>query len=75
MIQKLDRQVFKYAPDQMILRLNQFIDEHNRLKVAVEVDEEGSNNVIIIGKQPDGTFGIKKWIKQGDVYTFVQGVM
>lgn len=74
-IGRVDRQLFKYSPDQMIVRLNDVIDTLNNKQVTVMVEDAKSNEVIMIGLQPDGSFGIKKWNKQGDNYTYISGVM
>lgn len=72
---RFDRQVYKYAPDQMVVRLNAIVDKINSENASVIVEDPKSNVVIIIGVQPDGTFGAKKWTKTGDNYTFISGVL
>lgn len=74
-IQKFDQTLYKYNPDQMIVRLNEIVDTINSQQVVVMVSDDKTNNVIFIGKQPDGSFGIKKWLKQGDSYAYVGGAL
>lgn len=75
LIPRFDRQVYKYAPDQMVVRLNAIVDKLNSENASVIVEDPKSNTVIIVGVQPDGTFGAKKWTKTGDNYTFISGVL
>lgn len=74
-LKPFDRQIYKYSPDQMILRLNQIVDTINGITVALMVTDKDSKTVIITGQQPDGSFGVKKWTKNGDNYTFISGVL
>lgn len=68
-LQRFDRQVYKYAPDQMVVRLNQIIDKLNGENATVMVEDPKSNSVIIMGVQPDNSFGVYRWIKKGDEFT------
>lgn len=74
-LQKLDRQVYKYNPDQMVVRLNEIVDTINSQQVVVMVQDKTGKDVIFIGNQPDGSFGIKQWLKQGDTYSLVEDVL
>jgi len=71
LLPRFDRSVFKYTPDQMVLRLNFIVDAINKHNVAIEQHSTivNSKEVLIYGMQPDGTFGIAKWDKEGDQYT------
>lgn len=70
-LKRFDRNVFKYNPDQTILRLNDIVDVINGQNVSIEQHSTiiNSKEVIIYGMQPDGTFGIARWTKEGDTYT------
>lgn len=67
-LKKFDRQVYKYNPDQMIVRLNEIVEISNRRNYVIELADANSNRVLILGYQPDKTFGMKYWEKQGDNY-------
>lgn len=73
-IRKLDRAVYKYNPDQTIVRLNEIIDAVNQKQLTLEQRQKGTIRVIISGNQPDGTFGLKYWDKKGDLYEYVSDV-
>ena len=70
-LKRFDQQVYKFKPDQMVLRLNDMVDAINGQTLSFEqVDSTpNSNFVIVYGRQPDGSFGIAKWTKLGDQYT------
>jgi hypothetical protein len=70
-LKRFDREMYKYRPDQMILRLNDMVEVVNGQNVTIEQHSTIPNSkaVIIYGMQPDGTFGIAKWDKEGDNYT------
>lgn len=70
-LKRLDRSVFKYNPDQMVFRLNDVIDTLNKQNISLEQQSTvvDSKEVLIYGMQPDGTFGIAKWDREGDQYT------
>ena len=70
-LKRFDRPMYKFSPDQMVLRLNDIVDVVNGLGVSLEQHSTviNSNEVIIYGMQPDGSFGIAKWTKEGDRYT------
>lgn len=70
-LKRFDRSIYKYNPDQMVLRLNDVVDTLNSLNVSIEQHSTviDSKEVIVYGMQPDGTFGIAKWTKEGDQYT------
>jgi hypothetical protein len=70
-LKKFDRQVYKYNPDQMILRLNDMVDALNFSNVTIEQHSTiiDDHRVIVYGMQPDGTFGIARWLKEGDQYS------
>lgn len=70
-LKRFDREMYKYRPDQMILRLNDMVDAMNGQNVSIEQHSTipNSKEVIIYGMQPDGTFGIARWDKEGDSYT------
>lgn len=69
-LKRFDKELYKFKPDQMVLRLNDVVDTINKLQVSLEQHSTviGSKEVIIYGMQPDGTFGIAKWNKEGDTY-------
>lgn len=69
-LKRFDREMYKYKPDQTVLRLNDLIDVVNNLGVSIEQSSQivGSQEVLVYGNQPDGTFGIARWTKQGDQY-------
>jgi hypothetical protein len=70
-LKRFDRSMYKFNPDQMILRLNDLVDEVNARNISIEQHSTiiNSKEVIVYGMQPDGTFGIAKWTKEGDIYT------
>ena len=70
-LKRFDRSLYKYNPDQMVLRLNEIVDEINSRSISLEQQSTiiNSKEVIVYGLQPDGTFGIAKWTKEGDTYT------
>lgn len=70
-LSRFDRSVYKYNPDQTVLRLNEIVDSINNMGVVLEQSDNTINSklVIVYGRQPDGTFGIAKWTKDGDTYT------
>lgn len=70
-IGKIDRQLFRYSPDQMVMRLNKLIETSNNRNVTLETQEKNGTTVLVAGVQPDGTFGLKYWDKQGDRYVFI----
>jgi hypothetical protein len=69
-LKRFDREMYKFKPDQMVLRLNDLLGVVNGLGTSIEQASQviGSQEVIVYGNQPDGSFGIKKWVKQGDQY-------
>lgn len=69
-LKRFDRETYKYKPDQMVLRLNEIVGAVNQQNISIEQHSTiiGSSEVMIYGMQPDGTFGIAKWQKDGDSY-------
>ena len=63
---RFDRSIYKYNPDQMIVRLNEMISFLNSVGEGLELTDTNtnSNEVIVLGKQPDGSFGIVKYAKR-----------
>lgn len=70
-LKRFDREMYKFRPDQTVLRLNDVVDEINKLQAIFEQHSTipNSKEVIVYGMQPDGTFGIARWDKEGDAYT------
>jgi hypothetical protein len=70
-LKRFDREMYKFRPDQMVLRLNDIVDAANSLQTTIEQHSTtlNSKEVIVYGMQPDGTFGIARWDKEGDTYT------
>lgn len=69
-LKRFDRELYKYKPDQMVLRLNDIVEALNGQSTSIEQASTilSSKEVIVYGNQPDGTFGIAKWEKEGDSY-------
>lgn len=75
-ITRIDRELYKRYPDQMIARLNEIIDRQNGSVFGLEIEQRNGNSVIIIGNQPitaadpsPTEFGIVMWEKNGDFYS------
>lgn len=67
-LKPIDMQLYKYAPDQMILRLNEIVNVSNSRNLTVEMSNPGTTRVLISGVQPDKSFGLFYWDKLGDNY-------
>lgn len=67
-LKPIDMQLYKYAPDQMILRLNEIVNVSNSRNLTVEMSNPGTTRVLISGVQPDKSFGLFYWEKLGDNY-------
>lgn len=70
-LKRIDRELYKKNPDQFILRLNEVIDFLNRGNFYSETIQKEGNRVLIAGMQPDGSFGLKYWDREGDRYVYV----
>lgn len=70
-LQRIDYELWKRNPDQMVFRINQLIDEINARAVRDEQYKDGDNAVLISGMQPDGSWGLKYWKKNGDIWEYV----
>lgn len=75
-VARIDRELYKRYPDQIIARLNEIIDRQNGTVFGLEIEQRNGNSVIVIGNQPTNTatpspteFGIVMWEKEGDFYT------
>lgn len=66
-----DLELYKRRPDQVILRLNEIIRQLNDNNFFNEVIEKEGKRVLISGRQPDGSFGLKYWDREGDRYVYV----
>lgn len=70
-LKRFDHELYKRAPDQMVARLNDMVLKANSLDFTHEIRQRGTNRVIIAGNQPDGSWGLKYWDREGDIYQFV----
>lgn len=70
-LRKFDRQVVKYSPDQLTMRLNEIVANSNGQRFSKEYRQDNSNVTLIVGVQPDGSFGLKYWEKRGDQYVYI----
>jgi hypothetical protein len=70
-LKRIDREMYKFKPDQMVRRLNEIVEVANSQNISIEQQSTiiNSKEVMVYGMQPDGTFGVKKWDKEGDQYT------
>lgn len=70
-LKRIDRELYKFKPDQMVLRLNEIIDNANNMQTSIVQHSTivNSNKVLVYGMQPDGTFGIARWELAGDTYS------
>jgi len=73
-IKRFDRDLYKKRPDQMVLRLNEIANEINSRGRSSQQQRDDTNDVIITGMQPDGSFGVKHWKKNGDLWELVDTI-
>lgn len=60
---------FKRMPEQFIFKMNQMVSNQNANSNSTAIWSKDRKKVIIIGGQPDGSFGIKKYDVAGDILT------
>ncbi len=67
---RIDRELFRNKPDQMVMRYNEMVDMLNSEQYAKELVSKDGSQTIFVGNQPDGSFGVKLWNNKGDTYEY-----
>lgn len=66
MHEKHTRYSYRYRPDQTVYKLNRQAEKVAEMSRTIRVDSDDGSATIIIGNQPDRTFGIKQYKIKGD---------